>query len=479
MTLIKSILLGSAAGLVVVAGAQAADLPTRKAAPVAEYVKICNVNGTAGFIIPGSDTCLKLYGDVKFETIMTTLKTGYLYGVGFTNPSATGGISPTSQAIATQTSTGSTNLRNAFEMGGRADLGFTASSNTAWGPLVADAMLEGNVTNNQAGVLPGTFGNGFALDHATATWAGLTFGYVGSFYNLGNGNGDLDYFSPDPGTVPLIAYTAHFGGGFSATLSIEDGVSRRTNGTANALLLANNPAGTTTPVVTAYTNTYNGTQFPDIVAQIGVTQGWGSAKIAGAAHNTNLVSGPLGTAFGGTNFWGFGVNAAVSFNIPQMGPKSEFTIQGAWSHGALAFGGVTAPGVIPFNGNGAAFYLNDAVQTGTITGGVITGTGFSEPTSFSVASHLLWQVNPQFSFEPQVAYGQIDYGSNVTVFSQKLTSWMGGGIFHWDPVTNLDFQLDLIYISSNQSTPTSLVAGTPWQTNSSGFFGRLGIARTF
>ena len=34
MTLIKSILLGSAAGIVAVAGAQAADLPTHKAAPV-------------------------------------------------------------------------------------------------------------------------------------------------------------------------------------------------------------------------------------------------------------------------------------------------------------------------------------------------------------------------------------------------------------------------------------------------------------
>ena len=38
MTLIKSILLGSAAGLVAVASAQAADLPTRKAAPV-EYLE--------------------------------------------------------------------------------------------------------------------------------------------------------------------------------------------------------------------------------------------------------------------------------------------------------------------------------------------------------------------------------------------------------------------------------------------------------
>ena len=61
MTLIKSILLGSAAGLVAVASAQAADLPTRKAAPV-EYVRVCNVGGITGWTLPGSDTCLKICG---------------------------------------------------------------------------------------------------------------------------------------------------------------------------------------------------------------------------------------------------------------------------------------------------------------------------------------------------------------------------------------------------------------------------------
>ena len=66
MTLMKSIMLGSAAGIVAVAGAQAADLPTKKAAP-AEYVKICNVGGMAGFIIPGSDTCLKIGGYITAQ----------------------------------------------------------------------------------------------------------------------------------------------------------------------------------------------------------------------------------------------------------------------------------------------------------------------------------------------------------------------------------------------------------------------------
>jgi hypothetical protein len=67
MTLIKSILLGSAAGIVAVASAQAADLPTKKAAPVAQYVKICNVGGITGWTLPGSDTCVKISGYITAQ----------------------------------------------------------------------------------------------------------------------------------------------------------------------------------------------------------------------------------------------------------------------------------------------------------------------------------------------------------------------------------------------------------------------------
>ena len=66
MKLVKSLLLGSAAGLAAVAGAQAADLPSKKAAPV-EYVRVCSAHGAGFFYIPGSDTCIKLGGRVRFE----------------------------------------------------------------------------------------------------------------------------------------------------------------------------------------------------------------------------------------------------------------------------------------------------------------------------------------------------------------------------------------------------------------------------
>ena len=65
MQMRKRLLLGSAAGLFAVSGAQAADLPV-KARPV-EYVKICTLYGDGYYYIPGSDTCLKVGGNVWVE----------------------------------------------------------------------------------------------------------------------------------------------------------------------------------------------------------------------------------------------------------------------------------------------------------------------------------------------------------------------------------------------------------------------------
>jgi hypothetical protein len=60
MKMVKSLILGSAAGLVVLGGAQAADLPVK--AKAVEYVKICSLYGAGFYYIPGTDTCIKLSG---------------------------------------------------------------------------------------------------------------------------------------------------------------------------------------------------------------------------------------------------------------------------------------------------------------------------------------------------------------------------------------------------------------------------------
>jgi len=64
---IKSLLLGSAAALVAVSGARAADAVTVAEPEPAEYVKICDVYGSGYFYIPGTETCLRIGGYLRYD----------------------------------------------------------------------------------------------------------------------------------------------------------------------------------------------------------------------------------------------------------------------------------------------------------------------------------------------------------------------------------------------------------------------------
>ena len=65
MKMIKSLILGSAAGLLAMGGAQAADLPLK--AKAVEYVRICSLYGAGFYYIPGTDTCIKLGGYLRVD----------------------------------------------------------------------------------------------------------------------------------------------------------------------------------------------------------------------------------------------------------------------------------------------------------------------------------------------------------------------------------------------------------------------------
>ena len=172
MTLMKSLLLGSAATLVVVAGAQAADLPTKKGAPAAEYVKVCQVGSIAGFIIPGSDTCLKISGYVNAQIAMGNVENEYTLmplsplkavSLHFSSPHVTwGGPAMTAGSTATQVD----------DIGyyTRGQVNFDAVTNTAYGPLVGHMALEG--TWGTYGVF-GAPTNSGDVDKAWVTWAGI------------------------------------------------------------------------------------------------------------------------------------------------------------------------------------------------------------------------------------------------------------------------------------------------------------------
>jgi len=74
MKMVKSLVLGSAAALVAMGGAQAADLPVK--AKAVEYVRICSLYGAGFWYIPGTDTCIKLGGYLRVDTTFN----GSIYG---------------------------------------------------------------------------------------------------------------------------------------------------------------------------------------------------------------------------------------------------------------------------------------------------------------------------------------------------------------------------------------------------------------
>ena len=65
---LKTLLMGSAASLIAVSGAYAADAVVAEPEPM-DYVKVCDMYGAGFFYIPGTETCLKISGyvDVQYE----------------------------------------------------------------------------------------------------------------------------------------------------------------------------------------------------------------------------------------------------------------------------------------------------------------------------------------------------------------------------------------------------------------------------
>jgi hypothetical protein len=442
MTLIKSLLLGSAATLFVVAGAQAADLPTKKGAPVAEYVKVCHINGMAGFVIPGSDTCLKIGGDINAQFVGGNTKTTYLY------PGASATDSKYRADIGWYT---------------RGDYNFTAVSNTAYGPLLGFVSLRMNMGSGLDG--PGStvgYQQQSTQDYLAYTyiqWAGLTAGLHRSFYDfLGGGNTWKDIFSPDDNGdqgVAQIAYTATFGGGFAATLAIEESAVKDGFVTAPA----------------AYTEL--GNQAPDIVLALDLTQSWGLVHLAGVAHENRVES------YGGyydQDVWGYGVIGGLQFNLPQLGAGDLVQFQAAYADGATKYSGVASPGwsgpdqgLNPNGGNGTIFPMAD---------GIFLGSSFKQAQSWTIDAQGTFQVTPNFAIDPEVGYGEISYNSAAALadgISKSAYGWLIGGVLDYSPVKNLDFALDIMYLDSHQDK----VPCTTTPTDADGVNFRLHIIRSF
>lgn len=334
----RSLLLGSAAGLSAVAAAHAADLPDRKAV-VVEYVRVCSTYGMGFFVVPGTDSCLRISGRARGD---------YRYVEPFTRA---------------QDATG-------FRARGRVNLDYR--SMTAYGQLRAYIRYEFDLNT---GVFTGTgqVTNNPKLQEAFIQFGGLTAGRAVSFFtnpNLPAPNfGDLRFDDPANADVTLLAYTHTFGNGFSATLSLEDSIDRRVN---NGLAFPLFGVGAVTPVFTPLPFTYGGERLPDIVADVRYTGTWGGAQLSGAVHQIRDVAAGVATINGAVvpvinpltglpnptfadTEYGFAAALNVYANLPFLGAGDTAWVSATYTDGAVGYinAGQSAPIGLPAGGNGA------------------------------------------------------------------------------------------------------------------------------
>jgi len=420
MKMVKSLLLGSAAGLVAVAGAQAADLPV-KAKPV-EYVKICSIYGAGFFYIPGTDTCIKIGGWVRAE---------YAFQSG------------NSDAPFIRNSGGSRNNRvdtNEYQMRGRVNTSLDVRTQTEYGTLRAYSRFGYTMTTGDS-----TTGTLYT-ERAFIQFAGFTLGRSQSYFDFMSGAfcygcGYMGGGSKTgSGGTLLMAYTATLGNGITATISAEDQFVRRLaiwDSTTDALAIGNYPGPTTiTDSGTFGINNGDsaGTGIPDIVGALRVDQAWGSAQVAGALHQNRAGNY-------GVNSTGAGGGCAASLCSP------------ADAYGWAAMGGIVVN--LPWSKGDKVFV------EGTVSQGAGSYVGLDSQVQ---GNSSIWQRfngrNVAAAWAMDSVFGNLAAAGGQT--GQQLTNYwtIGGGLEHyWTPALRTDVFASYTGVSYNSTATTLFCQG--------------------
>ncbi len=138
----------------------------------------------------------------------------------------------------------------------------------------------------------------------------------------------------------LLAYTATFGGGFSATISLEDGLERRVGIAAYAGVI---PAGAIVRA-NAYTARPSGRCCqPELDAGLGLGAALGcSASGSHGLRSFGCGANPLGTVDNDTKY-GFRRAGWSEANLPMLAAGDVFYLQAAYAEGAISYSVTAVP----------------------------------------------------------------------------------------------------------------------------------------
>ena len=452
MKMVKSLLLGSAAGLVAVAGAQAADLPV-KAKPV-EYVKVCSAYGAGYFYIPGTDTCIKIGGYARFDT--------YVNAVGTFNPAIS------SNAGTYFNGPGVGTFAYPFKDGDDPDyltrvrgvVDFDARTQTDYGTLRSYVRFGAEWNSSSgAGVGPA---NNLYFERAFIQFSGFTFGYTQSFFDTGVGYMLTTPYAGSNMWNTVLAYTAQFGNGFSATLSVEDAANRTTGVQMTGSTFQPVFNVTTGATGLTYTNYQGGQQAPDIVANLRYDGSWGTVQLSGALHQV-VTSLPLYAGFypgmGTTSQWGWALGGSAEFKLPMLAAGDSLYLQANYEQGAASYIGLsgtaqgrsTSVGSISLTQVGGSLIPSGAFYT--VADAV--ADLFGQPTLTTG-----WAIQGQFrhywtpGLRSAIYAGYLSYSvpTNI-VAAQDFNMWQVGFNTIWSPVKNLDIGAEILYTKVDGSVP--------------------------
>ncbi|KQU51661.1 hypothetical protein ASG72_09045 [Bosea sp. Leaf344] len=374
-------------------GAGAADLPSRKAAPV-EYVRVCNTYGAGFFYIPGTQTCLRVSGRLRAEGL-------YLQPVK-KNDDVTGLRAYGRVNVDARTATAYGTLRTFIRYDAIRQSG---------------AYSKGGLQANETTV---------ALDKGFVQFGPLTAGRAQSMFDFYADDLNWGTLRGSDQSTQMFAYTATFGSGVSATLSLEDGTERRNDSWQRADDFKRK----------ADTNLQGGNRLPDLVANLNVTQGWGSAQLSGALHEITASSARAAQQV--DSKYGFAVQAGLKLNLPMLAQGDVLWLQGAYAEGALSYlqaGSISAGGV-KTTADDAYEAVNGSTSSLKLSKGYAITAAFQHYWTPAIRQAVFGSYLDVNTFDrfKGAATGQTDYkefrvGSNLI----------------WSPVSGLDIGVEVLY----------------------------------
>jgi hypothetical protein len=417
--------------------ARAADLPMRKGAP-ADYVRICSAHGAGFFYIPGSDVCLKIGGRVRAE---------YRY------------FEPQWSAP------GNGRYNDATGFRARGQLDVDARTSTEYGVVRAFARYRITRSTGSYNTQPGPQGSQVAVDlnKGFIQFAGLTAGVTESFFDFyadafNFSDGILGGYGSYVESAQVLAYTASFGNGFSATLSLEDRNQRLVNASfANGGI---DPAGE---------------RMPDVIGALLYDQsqkGWGKVQLSGAVHQLN--SGQI-TGFGNRvdAVYGYAVQLGTAINLPMLASGDQLWLQAAYSDGALSYLGI----------NSSTVRLGPV--SGVFTDGALAGGDIKTTRGWGATGIFLHYWTPSVRQSMTANYTVVDYDASVTQFFSALRDTrvlQVGSNLIWSPVKAMDIGVEVMYYRldpTGQSAVTSGGVPVAYRGSADAFEGRLRLQRDF